>query len=200
MSRGNSAGGLQQQVSIRTAPDLLKTKPTQEQHDTEEGGRMTLSLPRVPAGASIRSVLFDSFDFVFMEICLQFHRLYDTSHNTSSKTLADAPKPCTAQTTVVLNVLILELLHIEQIISCKCGCVFPRAVLKFLDKRMRRVRHSFTSFTFLLCPAVTIQPNCFLPFTYNLACLSTCITGIEFPSSNTSTALLFGRYNIMIRL
>uniref|UniRef100_W5LJ44 Receptor-type tyrosine-protein phosphatase F n=1 Tax=Astyanax mexicanus TaxID=7994 RepID=W5LJ44_ASTMX len=27
MSRGNSAGGLQQQVSIRTAPDLLKTKP-----------------------------------------------------------------------------------------------------------------------------------------------------------------------------
>uniref|UniRef100_A0A3B4UKF5 Fibronectin type-III domain-containing protein n=1 Tax=Seriola dumerili TaxID=41447 RepID=A0A3B4UKF5_SERDU len=35
MSRGNSAGGLQQQVSIRTAPDLL---------------------PRVPAGAPIRSV------------------------------------------------------------------------------------------------------------------------------------------------
>ncbi|XP_022614832.1 receptor-type tyrosine-protein phosphatase F-like isoform X2 [Seriola dumerili] len=27
MSRGNSAGGLQQQVSIRTAPDLLKMKP-----------------------------------------------------------------------------------------------------------------------------------------------------------------------------
>lgn len=70
MSRGNSAGGLQQQVSIRTAPDLLKMKPTQEQHDTEEGGRMTLSLPRVPAGASIRSVLFDrwilfSWKFVF---------------------------------------------------------------------------------------------------------------------------------------
>uniref|UniRef100_A0A3B4Y3U4 Fibronectin type-III domain-containing protein n=1 Tax=Seriola lalandi dorsalis TaxID=1841481 RepID=A0A3B4Y3U4_SERLL len=35
MSRGNSAGGLQQQVSIRTAPNLP---------------------PRVPAGAPIRSV------------------------------------------------------------------------------------------------------------------------------------------------
>lgn len=63
MSRGNSAGGLQQQVSIRTAPDLLKTKPTQEQPDKEEGGRMTLSLPRVPAGASIRSVPFDKWIF-----------------------------------------------------------------------------------------------------------------------------------------
>uniref|UniRef100_A0A3Q3DKD2 Fibronectin type-III domain-containing protein n=1 Tax=Hippocampus comes TaxID=109280 RepID=A0A3Q3DKD2_HIPCM len=28
MSRGNSAGGLQQQVSIRTAPDLLLNKPS----------------------------------------------------------------------------------------------------------------------------------------------------------------------------
>uniref|UniRef100_A0A671X899 Receptor-type tyrosine-protein phosphatase F n=1 Tax=Sparus aurata TaxID=8175 RepID=A0A671X899_SPAAU len=33
MSRGNSAGGLQQQVSIRTAPDLLKMKPARYQHD-----------------------------------------------------------------------------------------------------------------------------------------------------------------------
>lgn len=130
MSRGNSAGGLQQQVSIRTAPDLLKMKPTQEQHDTEEGGRMTLSLPRVPAGASIRSVLFDRWIFFFsMEICLQFHRLYNTSHNTNSKTLTDSgtPKPRTTMTTVVFNLLMLELLHIEHIIYCKCGSIFLRA-------------------------------------------------------------------------
>uniref|UniRef100_A0A4W6C3C1 Receptor-type tyrosine-protein phosphatase F n=1 Tax=Lates calcarifer TaxID=8187 RepID=A0A4W6C3C1_LATCA len=54
MSRGNSAGGLQQQVSIRTAPDLLKMRPVQYQHDVEEGGRVTISLPRVPAGASVK--------------------------------------------------------------------------------------------------------------------------------------------------
>ncbi|XP_075901581.1 protein tyrosine phosphatase receptor type Fa [Nelusetta ayraudi] len=54
MSWGNSAGGLQQQVSIRTAPDLLKMKPTQEQHEMDEGGRITLSLPRVPAGVAVR--------------------------------------------------------------------------------------------------------------------------------------------------
>lgn len=57
MSRGNSAGGLQQQVSIRTAPDLLKMKPARYQHDVEEGGKVTISLPRVPAGAPVRSVL-----------------------------------------------------------------------------------------------------------------------------------------------
>lgn len=57
MSRGNSAGGLQQQVSIRTAPDLLKMKPVRYQHDVEEGGKVTISLPRVPAGAPVRSVL-----------------------------------------------------------------------------------------------------------------------------------------------
>lgn len=60
MSWGNSAGGLQQQVSIRTAPDLLKMKPTQEQQDMDEGGRVTLSLPRVPAGVAVRSVVFDT--------------------------------------------------------------------------------------------------------------------------------------------
>ncbi|XP_035508671.1 protein tyrosine phosphatase receptor type Fa [Morone saxatilis] len=54
MSRGNSAGGLQQQVSIRTAPDLLKMKPIQYQHNMEEGGKVTISLPRAPAGAPIR--------------------------------------------------------------------------------------------------------------------------------------------------
>ena len=57
MSRGNSAGGLQQQVSIRTAPDLLKMKPARYQHDGDEGGRVTVSLPRVPVGVPIRSVL-----------------------------------------------------------------------------------------------------------------------------------------------
>nr|XP_020476570.1 receptor-type tyrosine-protein phosphatase F isoform X1 [Monopterus albus]XP_020476571.1 receptor-type tyrosine-protein phosphatase F isoform X1 [Monopterus albus] len=54
MSRGNSAGGLQQQVSIRTAPDLLKMKPTRHQHDVEDGGKVTISLPSVPAGALVR--------------------------------------------------------------------------------------------------------------------------------------------------
>lgn len=56
MSRGNSAGGLQQQVSIRTAPDLLKTKPAVFQQDTEEGGKVTISLPRMTDGTSVRSV------------------------------------------------------------------------------------------------------------------------------------------------
>ncbi|XP_037624903.1 protein tyrosine phosphatase receptor type Fa isoform X7 [Sebastes umbrosus] len=54
MSRGNSAGGLQQQVSIRTAPDLLKMKPARYQHDVEEGGKVTISLSRVPAEAPVR--------------------------------------------------------------------------------------------------------------------------------------------------
>ncbi|XP_039666949.1 protein tyrosine phosphatase receptor type Fa isoform X18 [Perca fluviatilis] len=54
MSRGNSAGGLQQQVSIRTAPDLLKMKPAPYQHDVEEGGRVTISLSRPPAEAHVR--------------------------------------------------------------------------------------------------------------------------------------------------
>ncbi|XP_076579072.1 protein tyrosine phosphatase receptor type Fa isoform X6 [Chaetodon auriga] len=54
MSRGNSAGGLQQQVSIRTAPDLLKMKPTQYQHDMEESGKVTIRLPRAPAGVPVR--------------------------------------------------------------------------------------------------------------------------------------------------
>ncbi|XP_070817131.1 protein tyrosine phosphatase receptor type Fa isoform X4 [Chaetodon trifascialis] len=54
MSRGNSAGGLQQQVSIRTAPDLLKMKPTQYQHDVEESGKVAIRLPRAPAGVPVR--------------------------------------------------------------------------------------------------------------------------------------------------
>ncbi|XP_037325976.2 protein tyrosine phosphatase receptor type Fa isoform X2 [Pungitius pungitius] len=54
MSRGNSAGGLQQQVSIRTAPDLLKMKPTLHQHDVEEGGRVTFTLSGAAAEAPVR--------------------------------------------------------------------------------------------------------------------------------------------------
>ncbi|XP_034529847.1 receptor-type tyrosine-protein phosphatase F-like [Notolabrus celidotus] len=54
MSRGNGAGGLQQQVSIRTAPDLLKVKPAQYILDSEGDGKVSISLPRVPAGAHVR--------------------------------------------------------------------------------------------------------------------------------------------------
>lgn len=60
MGRGNSAGGLQQQVSIRTAPDLLKIKPAVHHHDVEEGGRVTISLPNVPDGTSVRYVFIQS--------------------------------------------------------------------------------------------------------------------------------------------
>lgn len=56
MGRGNNAGGLQQQVSIRTAPDLLKIKPTVHHQEMEEGGRVAVSLPRVPEGTSVRYV------------------------------------------------------------------------------------------------------------------------------------------------
>uniref|UniRef100_A0A8B9GU74 Fibronectin type-III domain-containing protein n=1 Tax=Astyanax mexicanus TaxID=7994 RepID=A0A8B9GU74_ASTMX len=56
MSRGNSAGGLQQQVSIRTAPDLLKTKPFVLNTDQASAGKLTINLPRVPITAPIRSV------------------------------------------------------------------------------------------------------------------------------------------------
>ncbi|XP_028855774.1 protein tyrosine phosphatase receptor type Fa isoform X7 [Denticeps clupeoides] len=54
MSRGNSAGGLQQQVSIRTAPDLLRTKPIRYNHDSEEGGKLTVTLPKVQTTSAVR--------------------------------------------------------------------------------------------------------------------------------------------------
>ncbi|XP_034093303.1 protein tyrosine phosphatase receptor type Fa isoform X5 [Gymnodraco acuticeps] len=54
MSRGNSAGGLQQQVSIRTAPDLPQIKPALYQEDVEEGGRVTISLSTGPVEVSVR--------------------------------------------------------------------------------------------------------------------------------------------------
>uniref|UniRef100_A0A668AAT6 Receptor-type tyrosine-protein phosphatase F n=1 Tax=Myripristis murdjan TaxID=586833 RepID=A0A668AAT6_9TELE len=46
MSRGNSAGGLQQQVSIRTAPDLLKTKPILYIQHQAQGSKLTIDLPK----------------------------------------------------------------------------------------------------------------------------------------------------------
>ncbi|KAJ8011476.1 hypothetical protein DPEC_G00058610 [Dallia pectoralis] len=54
MSRGNSAGGLQQQVSIRTAPDLLKTKPVLYSPQENEGGKFTFDLPKVQTTAQVR--------------------------------------------------------------------------------------------------------------------------------------------------
>uniref|UniRef100_UPI0037E79603 receptor-type tyrosine-protein phosphatase F isoform X11 n=1 Tax=Semicossyphus pulcher TaxID=241346 RepID=UPI0037E79603 len=50
-SRGNIAGGLQQQVSIRTAPDLIKTKPSTHQ---AQGGKMTINLPQVQTTTRVR--------------------------------------------------------------------------------------------------------------------------------------------------
>ncbi|XP_031720937.1 receptor-type tyrosine-protein phosphatase F isoform X15 [Anarrhichthys ocellatus] len=50
-SRGNIAGGLQQQVSIRTAPDLIQTKPSTHQ---VQGGKMTINLPKVQTTTRVR--------------------------------------------------------------------------------------------------------------------------------------------------
>uniref|UniRef100_A0A3B3S3H2 Receptor-type tyrosine-protein phosphatase F n=1 Tax=Paramormyrops kingsleyae TaxID=1676925 RepID=A0A3B3S3H2_9TELE len=55
MSRGNSAGGLQQQVSIRTSPDMLKSKPVLYNRSQEEAGKLTITLPHVQTKAAIRS-------------------------------------------------------------------------------------------------------------------------------------------------
>lgn len=54
MNRGSSAGGLQQQVSIRTAPDLLDKKPGRSAHESAVGGRVTVTLPTVTASAVAR--------------------------------------------------------------------------------------------------------------------------------------------------
>lgn len=53
-SKGNIAGGLQQQVSIRTAPDLIKTKPVYSTHQAQ-GGKMSIVLPKVQTAARVRS-------------------------------------------------------------------------------------------------------------------------------------------------
>uniref|UniRef100_A0A668A627 Receptor-type tyrosine-protein phosphatase F n=1 Tax=Myripristis murdjan TaxID=586833 RepID=A0A668A627_9TELE len=54
MSRGNSAGGLQQQVSIRTAPDLLKTKPILYIQHQAQGSKLTIDLPKVQTSTRVR--------------------------------------------------------------------------------------------------------------------------------------------------
>ncbi|CAL8346458.1 unnamed protein product [Merluccius merluccius] len=54
MSRGNSAGGLQQQVSIRTSPDLFKSKPVLYSQQQAQGGKLTIDLPRVQTTAQVR--------------------------------------------------------------------------------------------------------------------------------------------------
>ncbi|XP_041445140.1 protein tyrosine phosphatase receptor type F L homeolog isoform X17 [Xenopus laevis] len=53
MNRGSSAGGLQHRVSIRTAPDVLKSKPSSANKYMEEG-RFTLQLPQVQTTATVR--------------------------------------------------------------------------------------------------------------------------------------------------
>ncbi|XP_072580364.1 receptor-type tyrosine-protein phosphatase F isoform X23 [Vulpes vulpes] len=53
MNRGNSAGGLQHLVSIRTAPDLLPHKPMPASAFIEDG-RFTLSMPHVQDTSLIR--------------------------------------------------------------------------------------------------------------------------------------------------
>ncbi|XP_023191431.1 receptor-type tyrosine-protein phosphatase F isoform X13 [Xiphophorus maculatus] len=50
-SRGIIAGGLQQQVSIRTAPDLIKAKPVSQ---TPQDGKMTINLPKVQTTTRVR--------------------------------------------------------------------------------------------------------------------------------------------------
>ncbi|XP_027877354.1 receptor-type tyrosine-protein phosphatase F isoform X14 [Xiphophorus couchianus] len=50
-SRGIIAGGLQQQVSIRTAPDLIKAKPVSQ---TPQDGKMTINLPKVQMTTRVR--------------------------------------------------------------------------------------------------------------------------------------------------
>lgn len=53
-SRGNIAGGLQQQVSIRTAPDLIQTKPRTHH---AQGGKMNITLPKIQTTTRVMYVL-----------------------------------------------------------------------------------------------------------------------------------------------
>ncbi|XP_059840007.1 receptor-type tyrosine-protein phosphatase F-like isoform X2 [Hypanus sabinus] len=52
-NRGNSAGGLQQVVSIRTAPNLLKTKPIVYTKNIQDG-KLPINLPKVQTTAIIK--------------------------------------------------------------------------------------------------------------------------------------------------
>ncbi|XP_071984676.1 receptor-type tyrosine-protein phosphatase F isoform X9 [Engystomops pustulosus] len=53
MHRGSSAGGLQHRVSIRTAPDVLQSKPSSNSKYMEDG-KFTLLLPRVQTSSPVR--------------------------------------------------------------------------------------------------------------------------------------------------
>ncbi|XP_048800305.1 receptor-type tyrosine-protein phosphatase F isoform X12 [Lagopus muta] len=53
MNRGNSAGGLQHLVSIRTAPDVLQSKPIATNKYIQEG-KFTLTLPKVQTTVPVR--------------------------------------------------------------------------------------------------------------------------------------------------
>ncbi|KAM3914324.1 receptor-type tyrosine-protein phosphatase F isoform 6-T6 [Leptodactylus fuscus] len=53
MHRGSSAGGLQHRVSIRTAPDVLQSKPSSSSKYMEDG-KFTLFLPRVQTSSPVR--------------------------------------------------------------------------------------------------------------------------------------------------
>ncbi|XP_068547132.1 receptor-type tyrosine-protein phosphatase F isoform X13 [Anas acuta] len=53
MNRGSSAGGLQHLVSIRTAPDVLQSKPIATDKYIQEG-KFTLSLPKVQTTVPVR--------------------------------------------------------------------------------------------------------------------------------------------------
>ncbi|XP_012925183.1 receptor-type tyrosine-protein phosphatase delta isoform X38 [Heterocephalus glaber] len=52
-NRGNSAGGLQHRVTAKTAPDVLRTKPTFI-GKTNLDGMITVQLPEVPANENIK--------------------------------------------------------------------------------------------------------------------------------------------------
>ncbi|XP_069795094.1 protein tyrosine phosphatase receptor type Fa isoform X4 [Narcine bancroftii] len=52
-NRGNSAGGLQQVVSIRTAPNLLKTKPIVYSKNIKDG-KLPINLPNVQTTAIVK--------------------------------------------------------------------------------------------------------------------------------------------------
>ncbi|XP_069594168.1 receptor-type tyrosine-protein phosphatase F isoform X13 [Ranitomeya imitator] len=53
MHRGSSAGGLQHRVSIRTAPDVLQSKPSSASKYMEDN-KFTLLLPRVQTSSPVR--------------------------------------------------------------------------------------------------------------------------------------------------
>ncbi|XP_073400593.1 receptor-type tyrosine-protein phosphatase F isoform X12 [Dendrobates tinctorius] len=53
MHRGSSAGGLQHRVSIRTAPDVLQSKPSSANKYMEDN-KFTLLLPRVQTSSPVR--------------------------------------------------------------------------------------------------------------------------------------------------